>query len=69
MIRYTSTDLLNIAFRDEGSSNAPVVLLLHGWPDDPTTWDQLILQLTAAGYRVLAPWLRGYLKLQSLTDD
>jgi pimeloyl-ACP methyl ester carboxylesterase len=34
--------------------------LLHGWPDDPTTWDQVSPALTAAGFRTIAPWLRGF---------
>ena len=60
MIQYASTDLLNIAFWDEGPSDAPAVVLLHGWPDDPTTWDRVTPQLVAAGYRVIVPWLRGF---------
>ena len=60
MIQYVSTNALNIAYREEGSQNDPAVILLHGWPDDPTTWDQVIPHLIKAGYRVIAPWLRGF---------
>lgn len=60
MIRYASTDLLNIAYLEQGRDTAPVVLLLHGWPDDATTWSNVLPQLMAAGYRVIAPWLRGF---------
>lgn len=58
MIHYASTDSLNIAFLDEGPSNTLTVILLHGWPYNPTTWNQLIPHVVEAGYRVIAPWLR-----------
>src|SRR2546422_8705440 len=38
---------------------APIVLL-HGFPDDARAWDGVVPPLTAAGYRVLVPYLRGY---------
>jgi pimeloyl-ACP methyl ester carboxylesterase len=33
-MKTVKTDLLEIAYPDEGPSAAPVLLLLHGWPDD-----------------------------------
>lgn len=60
MIQYASTDLLNVAFREDGPVAGPVVLLLHGWPDNATTWDNVVPPLVAAGYRVIIPWLRGF---------
>jgi pimeloyl-ACP methyl ester carboxylesterase len=38
----------------------PVVLLLHGFPDRASMWRHQIRTLRAAGYRVIAPDLRGY---------
>ncbi len=60
MIYHASADLLNIAYREQGRDGRPVVLLLHGWPDDATTWDNVMPQLMAEGFRVIAPWLRGF---------
>ncbi|MGI4805577.1 MAG: alpha/beta fold hydrolase [Janthinobacterium lividum] len=60
MIHYASTDLLNIAYLEQGRDDRPVALLLHGWPDDATTWDRVMPKLMVAGYRVIAPWLRGF---------
>lgn len=37
----------------------PVILLLHGFPDSKEVWANQIPALAAAGYRVLAPDLRG----------
>ena len=38
----------------------PLVLCLHGYPDTAHTWDDLLPVLAAAGYRAVAPWMRGY---------
>src|SRR5688572_8923343 len=40
--------------------DGPAVLLVHGWPDDHHLWDGQIAALTAAGYRTIAPDLRGF---------
>jgi pimeloyl-ACP methyl ester carboxylesterase len=53
MTQYVSTDLINVALRQDGPVDAPVVVLLHGWPDDVTTGDNS--HLAAAGYRVITP--------------
>lgn len=39
----------------------PVVLLVHGFPDIPQTWDGQMRALADAGYQVVAPYLPGYL--------
>lgn len=56
--RTISTPALRFAAFDEGSG--PLVLLLHGFPDTPHTWDAVAPVLVAAGYRVVRPFLRGY---------
>jgi pimeloyl-ACP methyl ester carboxylesterase len=38
----------------------PLVLLLHGFPDNARTWSHQMPALAKAGYRVVAPYLRGY---------
>ena len=49
---------LRFAYLEGGSG--PLVVLLHGWPDTPHTWDHQLAALAGAGFRVAAPWLRGY---------
>jgi pimeloyl-ACP methyl ester carboxylesterase len=46
--------------RSIGADNAPVVVLLHGFPDDASTFDLISKQLAARGWRCVAPYLRGY---------
>src|ERR1700743_2243798 len=55
-----TTDLLEIAYLDQGPRDGSPVLLLHGWPDDATTWDGVTERLNAAGRRTIAPFLRGF---------
>jgi pimeloyl-ACP methyl ester carboxylesterase len=40
--------------------DGPAVLLLHGWPDTHELWRHQIPALTSAGYRAIAPDLRGF---------
>lgn len=37
----------------------PLVLLQHGFPDTPYTWDAVAPRLAAAGFRVVCPFGRG----------
>ncbi len=45
---------------DGGPEGAPVVLLLHGFPELAYSWRKVMPALAEAGYRVLAPDQRGY---------
>ncbi len=49
---------LEYAYIDEGQG--PLVLMLHGFPDHAGTWSHQIPALVAAGFRIVAPFLRGY---------
>ncbi len=51
---------LKFAYLSEGAASAPLVLLLHGFPDTAYTWDAVLPALAAAGYRAVAPFMRGY---------
>jgi len=46
------------SFIDQGEG--PVVILIHGFPDIAATWQAQIDALVLAGYRCIAPTLRGY---------
>lgn len=46
--------------RPDGRDDAPLVLLLHGFPEFWWSWREQIPALAAAGYWVVAPDLRGY---------
>jgi len=43
-----------------GPPDGPIALCLHGFPDTPYGWRKLAPRLAAAGWRVVAPFMRGY---------
>src|SRR6202451_1733513 len=49
---------IEFAFLEEGSG--PLLLLLHGYPDNAWTWEHQMAPFAAAGHRVVAPFLRGH---------
>jgi pimeloyl-ACP methyl ester carboxylesterase len=59
-IKHIETRLLQISYEDSGPPEGPPVLLLHGWPDDVRGWRGVAPLLHAAGYRTIAPYLRGF---------
>lgn len=42
------------------AGQGPLVLLLHGFPDTPHTWSDALPALARAGFRAVAPFMRGY---------
>lgn len=51
--------LLRFTARSAGTSG-PIVLLLHGFPDNEGSFDMQLPALAAAGYRTVAVRMRGY---------
>lgn len=43
-----------------GSPGDPIALCLHGFPDTAYGWRRVAPRLVAAGWRVVAPFMRGY---------
>lgn len=43
-----------------GPAEGPIALCLHGFPDTAYGWRKLAPVLTDAGWRVVAPFMRGY---------
>src|SRR5579884_1258658 len=44
----------------DGPPGGSPVVLLHGWPDSSRVWRHQVPALAAAGFRVVAPDLRGF---------
>ena len=51
---------LEVDDQHSGSDAGTPVLLVHGWPDTHAMWRDQIAALNAAGYRTIAPDLRGF---------
>jgi pimeloyl-ACP methyl ester carboxylesterase len=58
-IHRVETDGVNVFYREAGPRDAPVVLLLHGFPTSSFQFRELIPRL-ADQYRVIAPDLPGF---------
>jgi pimeloyl-ACP methyl ester carboxylesterase len=48
------------AYLAAGPGDGRVVVCLHGFPDHAESFAPLLARLGAAGYRAVAPWMRGY---------
>jgi pimeloyl-ACP methyl ester carboxylesterase len=59
-IKRIEADGVEVFYREAGAPDAPVVLLLHGWPYDIHAYAEVTPLLTAEGFRVIVPYLRGY---------
>jgi pimeloyl-ACP methyl ester carboxylesterase len=42
------------------AGSGPLALCLHGFPDSARTWRHLLPALAGAGFRAVAPFMRGY---------
>jgi pimeloyl-ACP methyl ester carboxylesterase len=51
---------LEVDDQSAGSDASTPVVLVHGWPDTHTMWQHQIAALNGAGYRTIAPDLRGF---------
>jgi pimeloyl-ACP methyl ester carboxylesterase len=60
---------LNVGYLDRGPEEGPAVVLLHGWPYDIHSFADVVPLLTAAGRRVIVPYLRGFGTTRFLSDE
>lgn len=54
------TPVLDVAYEASGPADGFPVLLLHGFPYDPRSFDAVVAIVNAAGLRTIVPYLRGY---------
>jgi len=58
--RAVTVNGIEFSYLESGPPEGPLALCLHGFPDSAHTWRHLMPALAAAGYHVVAPWMRGY---------
>jgi pimeloyl-ACP methyl ester carboxylesterase len=61
--------VLNVGYAEAGPTDAPVVMLLHGWPYDIHSFVDVAPLLASAGYRAIVPYLRGYGTTRFLSSE
>jgi pimeloyl-ACP methyl ester carboxylesterase len=59
-LRRIEADVLDIAYVELGPATGAPVILLHGWPYDIHSFEEVAPMLAVQGQRVIAPYLRGY---------
>ena len=59
-MKNVNAGVLRVAYMEEGVPNGIPVLLLHGFPYDVHSYDEVTPLLVAAGCRVITPYLRGF---------
>jgi pimeloyl-ACP methyl ester carboxylesterase len=68
-IKQIDAGILNVGYAEAGPANGRPVLLLHGWPYDIHSYAGVAPILSAKGYRVIIPHLRGYGTTSFLSKD
>jgi pimeloyl-ACP methyl ester carboxylesterase len=68
-IKQINAGLLNVGYAEAGPATGPAVILLHGWPYDIYSFVDVTPILSAKGYRVIVPYLRGYGTTKFLSGD
>jgi pimeloyl-ACP methyl ester carboxylesterase len=68
-VKQIDAGVLNVGYVDAGPAGGPPVVLLHGWPYDVHSFEEVTPRLTAKGYRVIVPYLRGYGTTRFLSAD
>lgn len=59
-MKHVITGTLDIAYLEVGPPDGIPVILLHGFPYDVHSYDEVSVRLSTAGYRCIVPYLRGY---------
>jgi len=60
-LQFAETNGIRMGFYEAGpQSDAPPIILCHGWPEIAFSWRYQIKALSEAGIRVIAPDQRGY---------
>jgi pimeloyl-ACP methyl ester carboxylesterase len=59
-LKRARTSVLDVGYEEHGPADGAAVMLMHGWPYDPRTYDEVVPQLAAAGCRAIVPYLRGF---------
>jgi pimeloyl-ACP methyl ester carboxylesterase len=68
-IKQVRTAELDIGYAELGPANGKPVILLHGWPYDIHSFEEVAPLLASQGYRVITPYLRGYGTTRFLNKD
>ena len=58
VLKYVQANGVRFAYLEQG--NGPLVMFMHGFPDNAWSYRKQLQVFADAGYRAVAPFLRGY---------
>jgi pimeloyl-ACP methyl ester carboxylesterase len=59
-VKQVDAGVLDVGYVEAGPIDGPTAILLHGWPYDIHSFDEVTPRLAAAGFHVIVPYARGY---------
>ena len=59
--RFITANGLEFGLLEAGPEHGELLLFAHGFPDTAWSFEPVLLALAESGYRVVAPFMRGYL--------
>lgn len=68
-LKQINAGVLNIGYTEAGPANGAPVILLHGWPYDIHSYNEVVPLLVSEGYRVITPYLRGFGTTRFLSEN
>ena len=68
-LKRIRTKALDVAYEESGRAGGAPVFLMHGFPYDVRTYDDVVPRLADGGCRVIVPYLRGYGPTRFLAAD
>jgi pimeloyl-ACP methyl ester carboxylesterase len=68
-LKQIDAGVLNVGYAETGPADGPAVILLHGWPYDIHSFDDVAPLLALKGYRVIVPYLRGFGTTRFLSSE
>src|ERR1700761_8384730 len=66
-LNYVQANGVRFAYLEQGSG--PLVMFMHGFPDNAWSYRKQLQAFADAGYRAVAPFLRGYAPTEIPADD
>src|SRR5450432_3467845 len=58
--RFVTVEGVRVHYQEAGAADAPPLILIHGYSSSTLVWSEVLLQIAAAGFRVIVPDLLGY---------
>lgn len=68
-LKYINAGDLCIAYEESGNVEGTTIILMHGFPYDIRTYDEVTKHLLTENCRIIVPYLRGYGPTKFLSAD